>query len=330
MLHLQDKNWLLLGMLGCSMAVNLIYIFDETAESEPAAPAAQEASVQVDEEAAAPAMPEAAQPDHSLSGDWKVLRAEVSHSLARTFSSTGVEGADALSAVYSRLFMWELDMRRDLMKGDKIEVVYRLADDGLPDVSAARYHSRKHSRTFSAYRWQATGDEFASYWGVDGTEATLRLRNSPIEGYEQITSLLKDRPTHQGMDFKTPTGTETTTPKSGKVTRVNFGRFSYNGNCVEVEFSDGVLAKWLHLSEVSVKPGQQLAAGAAVGLTGNTGRSTAPHLHYQLDKGRKNIDPVDYHGTVRRRLPSKVLSSFLRDTAPYMALMDGDDGLAGF
>ena len=131
MLHLQDKNWLLLGMLGCSMAVNLIYIFDDTAESQPSAAAVPEAAVQLEEEAEAPALPETPKPDHSLAGDWKVLRAEVSHSLARTFSSTGVEGADALSAVYSRLFMWELDMRRDLMKGDKIEVVYRLADDGL-------------------------------------------------------------------------------------------------------------------------------------------------------------------------------------------------------
>ena len=62
----------------------------------------------------------------------------------------------------------------------------------------------------------------------------------------------------------------------------------------------GKTQKWLHLESVSVKPGQSVSRGTPVGLTGNTGRSTAPHLHFQLDKGRKNIDPIDYHGTMTK------------------------------
>ena len=53
-----------------------------------------------------------------------------------------IHNVSALSAVFSRLFMWDLDMRRDLMKGDQVKTVYRINDDGLPDIIAARYHSR--------------------------------------------------------------------------------------------------------------------------------------------------------------------------------------------
>ena len=52
------------------------------------------------------------------------------------------------------------------------------------------------------------------------------------------------------------------------------------------------------------------------------------HLHYQLDKGRKNIDPVDYHGTYRRRLSDAVIGDFLREIAPAMGLLDGADSMA--
>ena len=89
------------------------------------------------------------------------------------------------------------------------------------------------------------------------------------------------------------------------------------------------MAKWLHLDSTSVKPGQKVSKGTVVGLTGNTGRSTAPHLHYQLDKGRKNIDPIDYHGTVRRSLPSSAMSDFMRHNAPYMNLLDQGSSVAG-
>ena len=130
------------------------------------------------------------------------------------------------------------------------------------------------------------------------------------------------------MDFKAPVGVPTVSPKSGVVTRVNFGSYTYNGGCVEIKFSDGVMAKYLHLSEVKVKTGQSVGAGTVVGLVGNTGRSTAPHLHYQLDKGRKNFDPIDYHGIQRRSLPASSMSDFMRETSPYMDLFDQNSSVA--
>jgi murein DD-endopeptidase MepM/ murein hydrolase activator NlpD len=333
----QDKFWFMIGGLGCSLALNIALIFDHTKTNESGTIESADvdlSEIPSDEEMIAQAQQEVHEdvaPSKSLQdiqSEWKIVRANVSHSLSRTFVNANPQHGSALSAVFSRLFMWDLDMRRDLMKGDQVEAVYRINDDGLPDIIAARYHSKKSSKTYSAFRYEAPGDTYASYWSMDGTEASLRLKNSPISEYEQVTSLLKDRPTHAGMDFKVPVGTETVTPKSGKVTRVNFGSMKYNGYCVEVKFSDGTLAKWLHLDKPMVKKGQQVGAQDVVGLTGNTGRSTAPHLHYQLDKGKRNLDPVDYHGTYRRRLSDTSMGGFLAEVSPYMQYLDGEGAMA--
>jgi murein DD-endopeptidase MepM/ murein hydrolase activator NlpD len=132
-------------------------------------------------------------------------------------------------------------------------------------------------------------------------EVPYRLKVSPIQHYEQITALLKDRPNHHGMDFKAPIGTPTVSTRDGTIVRTNWNTHA-NGGCVEIRYPDGVKAKYLHLSEVRVRPGDQVRSGEVVGLSGNTGRSTAPHLHYQLDRSEKILDPIDYHGKQRRQL----------------------------
>jgi murein DD-endopeptidase len=96
-------------------------------------------------------------------------------------------------------------------------------------------------------------------------------------------------------------GTEVRAPQAGTVTRLNWN-VGANGDCVELRYADGVLAKFLHLQSVGVRVGERVAAGAVIAASGNTGHSTAPHLHYQLDRGERAIDPVDYHGTLRRKL----------------------------
>jgi len=148
------------------------------------------------------------------------------------------------------------------------------------------------------------------------------MRNTPIEEYERITSLPEDRPTPAGMDFKTPVGTPVRTPKSGQVTRVNW-KFAGNGNCVEIRLNDGTIAKYLHLSELKVSAGARVQAGQVIALSGNTGRSTAPHLHYQLEKPNgRIIDPVDYHGTERRQIPPELMPAFRQEMQRMDALLN--------
>lgn len=243
----------------------------------------------------------------------EVVRAEVAHSLARTFQrSLPDEHADVVSAIYARLFFWDLDLRRDLQKGDEIALAYEWNGE-LADIPVASYRSQKLGKTLHAYQFKIGGDQFASWWDADGREVGRRLENSPLRDYEQVTSLLKDRPDHQGMDFKTPVGTEVIAPRAGSVVRTDWNT-RYNGNCIEIRYRDGVVARFLHLSDTRVRPGQSVSAGQVIGLSGNTGRSTAPHLHYELEKSGRVLDPVDYHGVVRRTVPAGDRAAFEAET----------------
>ena len=313
---------LLYGLLVVSISLNLYLVFAwhpapgeqvQVSEAPPvaseivvAAPVASEVAEEAPEIQMASMLPA---PAPETPTGLRRVDAEVNHSLARTFQSSVGEGGDALAAVYSRLFMWDLNLRRDVQRGDRVLAVYQDDDAGGLVLPVAWYTSASLGETLKAYRFHRPGDVHASYWSENGEEVPLRLVGGPLGDYEQITALLKDRPTHQGMDFKTEVGTSVVAPKAGTVTRVNWNQRA-NGNCIEVRFADGTLAKFLHMEEVSVRPNQHVAAGHVLGLTGNTGRSTAPHLHYQLNRGNRTLDPLEYHGTGRRQIPENQMRSF--------------------
>ncbi|MBI5505151.1 MAG: M23 family metallopeptidase [Deltaproteobacteria bacterium] len=335
------KSWLLYALLACSLALNVVMLLNRTPSDEaneapavsaeietaPAGTGAVTAAAAPDSAEDAAAQPAAAQPepDSSPIAGWAILHAKVEQSLARTFQLAAGEDGDALASVFTRLFVWDLDLRRDMQAGDSVAVVWRKGADGLPEIAAGSLQSKRLGRTLTAYRWQAPDDRFPSFWHLDGTEAPLRLRDSPIENYEQITSLLKDRPTHKGMDFKTPVGTEVSAPLAGTVTRANWN-WSANGNCVEIRYDDGVIAKFLHLSENRVAEGQRVSAGQLIALSGNTGHTTAPHLHYQLDRNDKTVDPLEYHGTLRRALKADQIAALQRDVADFERALDAPAG----
>jgi len=302
--------YLLYGFLGVSLALNtymVVKVTDDDDRDDPAVVEVEAAQpqdiVEVTEAAIQVADPEPLEVEAPSTDGWTVVHGTISHSLARTFQKElGREEGDVVSAVYSRLFMWDLDLRKDLQKGDEVTVVYRVDEAGDVEMPVAWYKSQKLGRTLKAYAYQAEGDSYSSYWYEDGTEVPLRLVGGPIEDYDQITSLLKDRPTHQGMDFKTDVGSQILAPKAATVTRVNWN-WANNGNCVELRFADGTMAKFLHLDKVDVQAGQHVKSGQILARSGNTGKSTAPHLHYELDRAGKTVDPLDYHDTMRRQMP---------------------------
>lgn len=105
--------------------------------------------------------------------------------------------------------------------------------------------------------------------------------------------ILKTRRMHTGCDFAAPRGTLVNATGDGKVITVkrSFGGY---GNEIEIDHGYGFITKYAHLDEFKVKVGQRVKRGENIGLVGNTGRSTAPHLHYEIIKDGKKIDPVHY------------------------------------
>ena len=83
--------------------------------------------------------------------------------------------------------------------------------------------------------------------------------------------------THQGLDFRVPSGTSVAAVNSGRVILAR--PLFFEGNCVVIDHGQGLLTLYLHLSKFSVKEGDDVSKGQPIGLSGGTGRATGPHLH---------------------------------------------------
>ena len=98
---------------------------------------------------------------------------------------------------------------------------------------------------------------------------------------------------HEGNDFGTPVGTRLGSMSTGTV--IFAGVEGGYGNKVEIEYWDGTVSVYGHMSEIDVTVGQKLAPGDLVGLSGNTGHSTGPHLHLEIHPdGGAAIDPAPW------------------------------------
>ena len=94
---------------------------------------------------------------------------------------------------------------------------------------------------------------------------------------------------HAGLDFKGPIGAPIHAAARGTVSFV--GRKSGYGNVVEVSHGNGLVTRYAHMSRFAAKPGQRVAAGAVIGAIGNTGRSTGPHLHFEVRHYDRALNP---------------------------------------
>ena len=99
---------------------------------------------------------------------------------------------------------------------------------------------------------------------------------------------------HKGMDFSAPTGTPIYATGNGKVFRAD-RRSSGYGKHIRIDHGYGYVTLYAHLSEMKVKPGQEVKRGDIIGLVGNTGKSKGPHLHYEVIKNGKAINPVNFY-----------------------------------
>ncbi|NJB37837.1 M23 family metallopeptidase [Croceivirga sp. JEA036] len=105
---------------------------------------------------------------------------------------------------------------------------------------------------------------------------------------------LKTRKKHWGMDFTAPRGTPIFASGDGKVTRADNNSSGY-GKHIRINHGHGYLSLYAHLSKYNVTPGQKVKRGDLIGFVGNTGRSEAPHLHYEVWKDGERINPINFY-----------------------------------
>lgn len=131
----------------------------------------------------------------------------------------------------------------------------------------------------------------------------LRILNStptllPVEGYLsdgfgwRKDPFSGEREFHRGLDIVAPTGTPILAPADGLVTAA--GRMSGYGKAIHLSHGAGLGSRFGHLSEILVKPGQRVRRGDVIGRIGSTGRSTGPHLHYEIFRAGRPVDPRSF------------------------------------
>lgn len=163
-----------------------------------------------------------------------------------------------------------------------------------------------------------TGDSFLDT--MHGLEASLeRLgsirkvanalpQGSPAPG-QSISSrygartdpFTKRRAVHGGLDFRAKTGVHVHATASGVV--IHASRNGGYGNLVEIDHGNGLTTRYAHLSRVSVKVGSRVSRGQVVGKVGSTGRSTGPHLHYEVRRKGRTLNPLTFVQLGRKLKP---------------------------
>lgn len=123
-----------------------------------------------------------------------------------------------------------------------------------------------------------------SIWPVKGWRtSTFGYRRSPFTGRREM---------HKGLDVATRTGTPIIAPADGLVTFT--GREGGFGNMVAIDHGYGIVTKYAHCSSIEVKIGQKVKRGDVIAKVGNTGRSTGPHLHYEVAVNGVAVNPTRY------------------------------------
>ncbi len=117
-------------------------------------------------------------------------------------------------------------------------------------------------------------------------------RISSYYGY-RIDPIYKVKKFHAGVDFSAPKGTPIYATGNGKVIKVRRSRRGY-GNSIEIDHGYGYHTFYAHLSKFIVKRGEKVTRGQLIGYVGNSGKSTAPHLHYEIRKNGRTVNPIYY------------------------------------
>lgn len=167
------------------------------------------------------------------------------------------------------------------------------AEGGVPTLERLSHQLPPgfEDATVAAAQALALTTAFGLAWPVPETTTIT----SPF-GY-RIHPTLGTRKMHTGVDLSVPQGTDVHVVEDGTVRRAS--EDSVNGRVLIIDHGRGVSTAYCHNSELLVKVGQRVKRGDVIAHSGNTGRSTGPHVHYQLELSSQPVDPLRFHASPR-------------------------------
>ncbi len=200
-----------------------------------------------------------------------------------------------LAVKLAHVFRWDIDFQSEIRRGDDCEVVFerRYADDKPSGYGRILYAAYSGKRTGTRTACLFNGE----YYDQNGVELKRNYLRAPLNtlritsgyGY-RIHPVLGYWKMHTGVDYGAPLGTPVYAIANGKVTFQGCG--DAYGLYVCIRHENGYESRYSHLSRILVKTGQLVKQRQTIGLIGSTGRSTGPHLFFEIIANGKRIDPT--------------------------------------
>ncbi|MGD9814214.1 MAG: peptidoglycan DD-metalloendopeptidase family protein [Hyphomonadaceae bacterium] len=262
------------------------------------------------------------------------ISAPVETSLYGTALNLGA--TDREVAALADAFSYDVDFQRDVRAGDHFELVFeRFYDDEgntvrTGDLLFVSLESRRGRRDF--YQFMAPGDARPDWYDADGRSARRFLMKTPINGARLSSGygmrrhpILGYSRMHRGTDFAAPTGTPILAAGDGVIVRA--GPFSSYGNYVRIRHANGYETAYAHMSRFArgMRPGVRVRQGEVIGYVGTTGRSTGPHLHYEVFRRGQQVNPMSLRVANGRNLTGRALELFMIERARIDTLREARD-----
>jgi len=230
----------------------------------------------------------------------------------------------------AKVFEYEVDFNTELRDGAAIAVVADVESapgrrDRLADLHAIRLDNGGKSLVVVRHT-AADGEE--GWYHPDGTGTKRPFLRSPLE-FSRVTSgfnprryhpVLKTTRAHNGTDLGAPTGTPVRAVADGVVEIA--GTQGGHGKYVQLDHEGPWETSYSHLSKIRVKRGERVRQGQIVGEVGQTGLATGPHLHYQMWKDGRYVDPMNIDLPVQAPLPAGAKEGFEALVEKWVPMLD--------
>ncbi|QFU00766.1 Murein DD-endopeptidase MepM [Halomonas sp. THAF5a] len=260
----------------------------------------------------------------------RLFAGTISGSFARSAKATGLTSAEV--AELSRVLEKKLDFRRDTRRGDRFQVLVEsdiIDGESLdPRVLAVAYEGARMNLTV------VRNPDDNRFYTPEGDSLDPAFNRYPFEGRYRLSSHFNPRrlhpvtgriSPHKGTDFAMPIGTAVHAPADGRVEKV--GHHPAAGRYVVIRHDNGYKTRYLHLSRPMVSNGQRVTMGERIALSGNTGRSTGPHLHYEVLVNNRQVNAMKVALPDNQSLEGERLVAFQRQAEPMLAaLASGETG----
>lgn len=242
-------------------------------------------------------------------------------------SSLFVEGVAAdvpvkAMASFIRLFSFDVDFQRDIKRGDSFDILY----DRFVDRDGSVVHSGDilyaaltiRGKTIKLYRHEYTNGR-VKYFNEKGRGNKKALLRTPINGARISSGYGRRRhPTlgytkmHKGIDFAAPSGTPIKAAGDGVIKRAGWN--GGYGRYIKIKHDGVYQTAYAHLRRIAkgIKPGKRVKQGQVIGYVGTSGRSTGPHLHYEILKKGAQVNPRKVRFQSAEALGGKELKRFKR------------------